>query len=232
MPTPARVDLASLAVQAGRDLEDASAEEVVRWTLETFGDGVCVASNMQDAVLTHLVSTLKPGVDVVFLDTGYHFAETIGTRDAVAASMPVRVLDVRPVRSVTEQDAAYGPRLYERDPHSCCRMRKVEPLRAALAPYAAWITGLRRDEAPTRAGTPVVAWDDAFGLVKVNPLARWSADDLYGYAERHGVLVNPLVSEGYLSIGCAPCTRAVSAGEDPRAGRWAGQNKIECGLHA
>ncbi len=232
MSAPAPTDQRALAERAGRDLDDASAEEVVRWAVATFGDEVCVASNMQDAVLPHLVSTVKPGIDVVFLDTGYHFAETIGTRDAVAATMPVRVLDVRPVLSVAEQDAAYSPRLYERDPHACCRMRKVEPLRAALAPYAAWITGLRRDEAPTRAGTPVVSWDEAFGLVKINPLARWTADDLYGYAERHGVLVNPLVSEGYLSIGCAPCTRAVSAGEDPRAGRWAGQNKIECGLHA
>lgn len=225
-------DLQALAEQAGRELEEATAEEVVRWAVDTFGDDLCVASNMQDAVLIHVVAQVKPGVDVLFLETGYHFAETVGTRDAVAATMPINLIDVTPRRTVAEQDAEFGPRLYERAPDQCCRMRKVEPLKAALAPYRAWITGIRRDEAPTRADTPVVSWDKAFGLVKVNPLARWTAEQLYAYADEHGVLVNPLISEGYLSIGCAPCTRAVQPGEDPRAGRWSGTTKTECGLHA
>jgi phosphoadenosine phosphosulfate reductase len=221
-----------LAERAGRELEDASAQEVVRWAVEEFGDALCVTSNMEHAVVSHLASQVKPGVDVVFLDTGYHFAETMGTRDAVAATMPVNLITVLPRRTVAEQDADHGPRLHDRAPDLCCRLRKVEPLREALAPYRAWMSGVRRDESPTRAGTPVVSWDARFKLVKVHPLARWTEADLHAYAEEHGVLVNPLVSEGYASIGCAPCTRAVAPGEDARAGRWPGRAKTECGLHS
>jgi phosphoadenosine phosphosulfate reductase len=224
-------DLRALADQAGRELEDAPAEEIVGWAAETFGSRLAVATNLQDAVLVHLVATARPGVDTLFLDTGYHFAETIGTRDAVAHTYPIRLLDITPQQTVAEQDAEHGPRLYERHPDRCCALRKVAPLRRALAGYDAWITGLRRDEAPTRAGTPVVGWDEAFGLVKVSPLARWTADDLAAYAARHHVLVNPLVADGYPSIGCQPCTRRVAPGEDPRSGRWAGLAKTECGLH-
>jgi phosphoadenosine phosphosulfate reductase len=212
-------------------LEEAPAQDVVRWALEEFGDEVCVASSMQTAVLEDLVSRVRPGVPVVFLDTGYHFAETIGIRDAVALAYPVRVIDVTPHRSVAEQDEQEGPRLYERDPDRCCALRKVEPLRRALAPYRAWITGLRRADSPTRASTPRVEWDARRSMVKVNPIATWSDEELAGYVQAHGVLVNPLVELGYLSIGCAPCTRAVAPGEDPRAGRWAGLGKTECGLH-
>jgi phosphoadenosine phosphosulfate reductase len=168
----------------------------------------------------------------VFLDTGYHFAETIGTRDAVAAAYPVRLLNVTPRQSVAEQDAQYGPRLHDRNPDLCCALRKVEPLERALEPFAAWMTGLRRADSPTRAGTPVVEWDAKRSMVKVNPLAAWTDEDLAAYTEQHGVLVNPLLQLGYPSIGCAPCTRAVAPGEDPRAGRWAGFGKTECGLHA
>ena len=223
--------LAALAARAGEELEDAGAEDILRWAATTFGARFCVTSSMADAVVVHLAATVAPGVDVVFLDTGYHFAETIGTRDAVGAVYDVNVVTVRPEQTVAEQDAAYGPRLYERDPDRCCALRKVAPLERALAPYAAWATGLRRDESPTRAGTPVVSWDTRRGKVKVCPIARWSQADVDAYVAEHGILVNPLLMDGYGSIGCAPCTRRVAPGEDARAGRWAGSAKTECGIH-
>jgi phosphoadenosine phosphosulfate reductase len=219
------------AESAAARLEDAPAEDVVRWALAEFGDDVCVASSMQDAVLVHLASRIRPGIPVIFLDTGYHFAETIGTRDAAEAAYPIRLIDVTPAQSVAEQDAEHGPRLYERDPDRCCALRKVEPLARALQPYQAWMTGVRRQDDAGRHGVPVVQWDAKREMIKVNPLAAWTDDDVAGYVEQHGVLVNPLVQLGYLSIGCAPCTRAVAPGEDPRAGRWAGLAKTECGLH-
>jgi phosphoadenosine phosphosulfate reductase len=222
----------SRAAAVAAQLDEAPAEEITRWALETFGDEVCVASSMQDAVLVHLVSRIRSDVPVVFLDTGYHFAETIGTRDAAAVAYPVRLLNVTPRQTVAEQDAQYGPRLHDRDPDLCCALRKVEPLARALEPFAAWMTGLRRAESATRAGVRVVEWDARRSMVKVNPLAAWTDGDLTAYVEQHGVLVNPLLQLGYPSIGCAPCTRAVAPGEDARAGRWAGSGKTECGLHA
>jgi phosphoadenosine phosphosulfate reductase len=187
---------------------------------------------MADAVLAHVASTVVPGIDVVFLDTGYHFAETIGTRDAVAATLPVNVVTVGPELSVAEQDAAYGKDLYKRDPDLCCALRKVRPLQDALAGYDAWATGLRREETHNRVIAPVVGWDEAKGKVKVSPLARWTQDQMDRYIADNGVLVNPLQYDGYPSIGCWPCTRRVAAGEDPRSGRWAGTGKTECGIHS
>ncbi|MEU5048601.1 phosphoadenylyl-sulfate reductase [Streptomyces sp. NPDC021096] len=223
--------LEGMARRAGRELEDAPAQEILRWAAETFGERFCVTSSMEDAVVAHLASRVLPGVDVVFLDTGYHFPETIGTRDAVAAVLDVRVITLTPRQSVAEQDAAYGARLHERDPDLCCALRKVRPLEEGLASYDAWATGLRRDESPTRAGTAVVGWDARRQKVKVSPIARWTQADVDAYVAEHAVLTNPLLTEGYASIGCAPCTRPVAAGEDARAGRWAGRGKTECGLH-
>ncbi len=223
--------LRDVAERATAELADATAEQAIAWVAATFGDRWCVASNMQDAVLVHLAGSVAPGVDVLFLETGYHFAETIGTRDAVATVYPVNVVDVRPQWTVAEQDEAEGPRLYEREPGRCCAIRKVAPLERSLRGYDAWVTGVRRVEAPTRANTPIVTFDERFDLVKVNPLAAWTDEDLAGYVERHGVLVNPLVAEGYPSIGCAPCTAKPLPGTDLRSGRWAGQAKTECGLH-
>jgi len=197
----------------------------------TFGDRFCVTSSMADAVLAHLVSRVAPGVDVVFLNTGYHFAETIGTRDAVEATLPVRLVDVHPELSVAQQDAAYGPELYLRDPDLCCAMRKVRPLERTLEGYDAWATGLRRAETQDRVIAPVIGWDAGKRKVKVSPLARWTDEQVDAYIAEHGVLVNPLLLDGYPSIGCAPCTRRVAPGEDPRSGRWAGTGKTECGIH-
>ncbi|MFY9806646.1 MAG: phosphoadenylyl-sulfate reductase [Pseudonocardiaceae bacterium] len=224
--------LRALALRAQRELAQASAQDVLAWAAQTFGDRFIVASNMQDAVLVDLASQAQPGVDVLFLETGYHFAETIGTRDAVAAAYPVRIVDALPERTVAEQDAAEGKDLFALDPDRCCRLRKVVPLQATLAGYDAWVTGVRRVEAPTRANTPLVGWDSRHDLVKINPLAAWSDEDLAAYIEAHSVLVNPLVDAGYPSIGCAPCTAKPAPGADPRSGRWAGRAKTECGLHA
>jgi phosphoadenosine phosphosulfate reductase len=224
-------DLKALAEQAGRDLEDASALEILQWAVDTFGKRFCVTSSMEDAVVAHLASRVLKGVDVVFLDTGYHFEETIGTRDAVEAVMDVNVITLSPTRTVAEQDAEFGPKLHDRNPDLCCRMRKVEPLERGLKDYLAWATGLRRDESPTRANTPVVGWDEKRQKVKISPIARWTQDDVDAYVAEHGVLTNPLLMDGYASVGCAPCTRRVLEGEDARAGRWAGSAKTECGLH-
>ncbi|WP_329137610.1 phosphoadenylyl-sulfate reductase [Streptomyces sp. NBC_01476] len=224
-------ELRPLAEQAGRDLEEASALDVLRWAADTFGGRFCVTSSMEDAVVSHLASRAMPGVDVVFLDTGYHFPETIGTRDAVAAVMDVNVLTIAPRRTVAEQDAEYGPKLHDRDPDLCCALRKVAPLEEGLRAYDAWATGLRRDESPTRANTPVVGWDEKRRKVKIAPIARWTQEDVEAYIAEHGVLTNPLLTDGYASVGCAPCTRRVRAGEDARAGRWAGLGKTECGIH-
>ena len=210
---------------------DATAQQVLAWTAETFGDKFIVASNMQDAVLVELAAKARPGVDVLFLDTGYHFAETIGTRDAVETVYDVRIVNARPEHTVPEQDSLLGRDLFARDPNQCCALRKVVPLQNTLAGYDAWVTGVRRVEAPTRANTPLVTYDEKFGLVKINPLAAWTDEDMDAYIAEHHVLVNPLVAEGYPSIGCAPCTLKPAPGADKRSGRWAGTGKIECGLH-
>ena len=227
----ALTDLEVLATKAGAELDGAPALDILAWATEQFGSSWCVASSMADAVLPHLASRALPGVDVVFLDTGYHFAETIGTRDAVAAVLPVTVRTITPAQTVAEQDASFGPRLFERDPDKCCAMRKVAPLEKALEPYRAWASGLRRDEAISRSHVRVVEWDAKRGMVKLNPIAAWTQDDVDSYIAENGVLVNPLLSDGYGSVGCAPCTRRLLEGEGARAGRWAGTSKIECGLH-
>ena len=221
-----------LAERGAAELDGASADDLLRWTDENFGGNYIVASNMQDAVLVDLAAKVRPGVDVLFLDTGYHFVETIGTRDAVEAVYDINVVNVTPENSVAKQDELFGKNLFAREPNECCRMRKVEPLGKALRGYSAWVTGIRRVEAPTRANAPLISWDKAFGLVKINPLAAWSDDDIQDYIDANDVLVNPLVFEGYPSIGCAPCTAKPVEGADPRSGRWAGQSKTECGLHA
>ncbi|MFV0406671.1 MAG: phosphoadenylyl-sulfate reductase [Propioniciclava sp.] len=225
-------ELEQLATEAGSRLATADAHTVLAWAAETFGDALAVACSMAgDTVVPHLAAQQAPGVDVLFLQTGYHFPETIGTRDALASSADITLVDVWPIQTVAEQDADYGSQLHDRDPARCCALRKVEPINRELASYEAWVTGLRREDSPLRTDTPVVEWDSAHQMVKINPIAAWSFDELLDYASAHGVPVNLLLTEGYPSIGCAPCTRPVADGEDPRAGRWAGLAKTECGLH-
>lgn len=242
MSTATRIeaDLREIAEAGAAELgPNATAEELLRWTARTFGTDFIVASNMQDAVL---IDVAKKAIDpelldgeklkVLFLDTGYHFAETIGTRDAVEQVYDVEMVNVTPEHTVAQQDQLLGRNLFARDAAECCRLRKVVPLQNSLAGYRAWVTGIRRVEAPTRANAPLISFDEGFGLVKINPLAAWSDEQMQDYIDANGVLVNPLVDEGYPSIGCAPCTQKPAEGADPRSGRWAGSAKTECGLHA
>ena len=219
------------AERAGEELEGATAIEILQWADNVLGDSWCVTSSMADALVPHLASRVHAGIDVVFLDTGYHFPETIGTRDAVAATMPVTVRTIEPRQTVAQQDVSFGVRLYERNPDQCCALRKVTPLRNALKGYQGWASGLRRDETDSRADIKVVEWDARRSMVKLNPIAAWNQNDVDAYIAEHGVLVNPLVYDGYGSIGCGPCTRRIKPGDDLRAGRWAGTSKTECGIH-
>jgi phosphoadenosine phosphosulfate reductase len=219
--------LQHLALHAGAALEGAEPEEILRWAIQRFGPRFVIASSMGDAVLAHMAAKIRPGVRVLFLDTGYHFPETLGTADAVETVLPVQLVRVQPEQSVAEQDATYGKDLFARDPDLCCRLRKVLPLRRGLAPYVAWASGIRRDEAETRRDIRVVEWDAGRQMVKVNPLAAWTQEQYDAYIADNAVLVNPLLFDGYGSVGCAPCTQR---GEG-RSGRWAGSGKVECGLH-
>jgi phosphoadenosine phosphosulfate reductase len=225
-------ELRDLVSHWGAELELAPAEVIIEWAAATFGKRFCVTSSMGDALLAHLTAEVVPGIDVVFLDTGYHFVETIGTRDAVAATLDVNLLSITPVQSVAEQDATHGKDLFRTNPDLCCKLRKVQPLAEALSSYDAWATGLRRAETHNRVIAPVIGWDAKKHKVKVSPLARWSDEQVDTYMRENGVLVNPLAYDGYPSIGCAPCTRRVAPGDDPRSGRWAGTSKTECGIHS
>ena len=207
------------------DLEGVAAEDVIRWAAEEFVPDVVATASMSDAVIVDLVHRVAPEVPVVFIDTGFHFAETLETFDRVRRRYPA--LDLRSVGPGRAAEPIYSTG----DLDGCCAVNKVRPFEDALAGKRAWITGLRRADSPGRAGSPVVHHDRRRGVVKVNPIAAWTGDDVAAYVAAHGVVVNPLVLDGYPSIGCAPCTRRVDAGGDPRAGRWVGSHKIECGLH-
>jgi phosphoadenosine phosphosulfate reductase len=230
-PVDTGMDLRALADEANERLAEAGAAQIIGWAREAFGSSLVVASSMADTHLVHLAQAVAPGIDVLFLDTGYHFAETIGTRDAVAHAYQVNLISITPRRTVAEQDAEYGPKLHDRDPDLCCAMRKVEPLERGLKPYTAWINGMRREESPTRANIRVVDYDAKRDKIKISPIAAWTQDEVDAYVAENGVLINPLFMDGYASIGCEPCTRRVAPGEDARAGRWAGFSKTECGLH-
>ncbi len=223
----------ALARRAAWRLEDASPQTIIRWAVRTFGSRFAVTSSMADAVLIDLVARAAPGTDVVFLDTGYHFDQTLTMRDAVAATYRGRInlVTVTPEQTVGEQDAEHGPDLFASNPDRCCFLRKVLPLDRALAGYDAWASGLRRDDSIARSRTQVVDWDRRNGMVKVNPLARWTQADVDRYVAEHAILTNTLLDDGFASVGCFPCTRRVGGGGDVRSGRWAGSAKSECGIH-
>ena len=224
------LDLSELAVQASHELEGATALEIMGWAHAEFGGGLVVTSSLADTVMISLAERVAPGIDVIFLDTGYHFVETIGTREAVKLVHDVNLINVLPELTVAEQDAAYGKDLFRTAPDQCCGMRKVAPLGKALQPYTAWASGVRRADSAARANTPVVAWDPKRRLVKVSPIASWTDEDVEAYIEENSLMVNPLLEDGYPSIGCEPCT-VRATGSDARAGRWAGLGKTECGIH-
>jgi len=206
----------------GEALETAPASTVIRWAVDTFGDALVMASSFEDLVLIDLVTKIEPAVEVVFLDTEAHFPETLEFVESARLRYELNLTVTKP-----GPDAAAHPCGSDQ----CCQFRKVEPLQRALVGKRAWLTGLKRSDGPTRAEAPVVSWDARFGLVKVNPIATWTDSDVTSYLADHGLPVHPLVPRGYLSIGCAPTTRPVAEGEDVRAGRWAGLDKSECGLH-
>jgi len=220
------IDLSQVAEQANRELADASAGEIMSWAYSEFGSRLVVTSSLADTVMVHLVEQTAPGIDVIFLDTGYHFTETIGTRDAVAAVHNVNLITLTPKQTVAEQDATWGKDLFARNPDQCCALRKVAPLDEALTSYVGWASGVRRADSPGRAKTPIVGWDLRRKMIKVAPIASWSDQDVADYVERNSLMINPLLDDGYASIGCEPCTvRSTS-----RAGRWAGLAKTECGI--
>jgi phosphoadenosine phosphosulfate reductase len=216
---PSIEELAALS----RDFESAPAGKVIAWAAETFGDALVLAASFEDVVLIDLATKATPGIEVIFLDTEAHFPETLAFVEEIRARYGLKLTVTKP-----GPEAASHPCGSEQ----CCQFRKVAPLRQAVQGSGAWLTSLKRVDAPSRADAPIVGWDDAFGLVKINPLATWTNDDIASYLADHDLPVHPLVSRGYLSIGCAPTTRPVAPGEDPRAGRWAGLDKTECGLHA
>lgn len=214
-------DPVEIAARA-EEFETSPAGKVISWAVERFGSRVCVACSFQDCVLVDLAVRADPDIEVLFLDTGFHFEETLAYVEEVRSLYD---LNLRIVRPGPEADA--WPCGTER----CCELRKVAPLERALEGHDAWVTGLKRCDSPTRAGAPVVSIDAARGMVKVNPLATWSDEDVYSYLADHDLPLHPLLARGYPSIGCAPTTRPVGPGEDPRSGRWAGTSKTECGLH-
>ncbi|HKA92403.1 MAG TPA: phosphoadenylyl-sulfate reductase [Acidimicrobiia bacterium] len=215
-------DLGQLA-DVSASLESAPASAVVEWAWDEYGDDIVLAASFQDCVLIDLAVQVAPKIEIVFLDTQYHFAETLWYVDEVRKRYD---LNLRVMEPEIPPD-----NLWQRNTDACCALRKVEPLRRALDGKAAWMTGLRRDETPTRANSPIVSYDVGRGMVKVNPLATWNDLDVEGYIQDRSLPVHPLAYHGYRSIGCWPCSHPVGDGEDPRAGRWAGTDKIECGLH-
>jgi phosphoadenosine phosphosulfate reductase len=215
-------DLRELAAVSA-SLERKPATAAIEWAADRFGDGLVLASSFQDCVLIDLAAQVAPKLEVVFLDTQYHFAETMWYVDAIKRRYD---LNLRVITPDIEPDDRWLD-----DPDACCAARKVVPMAKALAGRTAWMTGLRRDESPTRAQVPIVGYDVGRGLVKVNPIATWTEADVASYADDRALPEHPLKEKGYLSIGCWPCTRPVGDGEDARAGRWAGLDKLECGLH-
>jgi phosphoadenosine phosphosulfate reductase len=207
------------------DFEAMSAEELLRWAHEEFGERLCLTCSWQrqSSALVHMVSDLGLGVDVVELDTLVLFPETYATRDRLVEQYGLEPKSFRPIDPID--------RLWETDPDRCCGIRKVEPLERALAGYDAWITGIRREQSPTRADAQKVEWSGRYGVWKIQPLVDWDSKRVDAYITVNEIPYNPLHDQGYPSIGCVHCTRPVTAGEGERAGRWAGSNKLECGIH-
>jgi phosphoadenosine phosphosulfate reductase len=218
---------------ANRRLEDAAPQDVLAWAVDAFYPRLTMATafGAEGCCILHMLAEIEPNVRVFNLDTGYQFPETLALRDRVMARYGIAVELVRPDLTVPEYETAHGGPLYGIRPDQCCHDRKIVPLRRAVAGYDAWISAIRRDQTDHRAAAGVVQWDAKFALVKVNPLLTWGKKDVWSFIARHDVPYNPLHDQGYPSVGCWPCTRPVRDGEDERAGRWAGTDKKECGLH-
>ncbi len=221
-----------IITEAAERFENESPEALLKWATETFPSITLACSfGAEDVVLVDLLQKVSPRTDIFYLDTDFHFKETYETRDKLSEKYNITFVQVKPKLTPEQQAAQHGDELWKSDPNKCCNIRKVEPLVEILGKYDAWITGIRRDQAPTRANAKKVEYDTKFGLVKFNPLASWTSEDVWNYIREHNVPYNPLHDRNYPSIGCEHCTRPVAPGEDPRAGRWANTDKTECGLH-
>ena len=214
------------------ELEHATPQAILTWTWERFRPDVILTCSFQHdgVVLAHMLREIAPDVPVVFINTGFHFPETLAYRDEIVERFGLRLVELHPIMPRDEFAKQHGLDLYSRNPDLCCHINKVEPLRRYLPGVRAWINGRRRDQASTRQGLRVVE-EHQGGLYKVNPLASWTSRDTFYYLERHSIPLHPLFEQGYASIGCAPCTRPVLPGEGQRAGRWSGRDKTECGIH-
>ncbi|ARA95160.1 phosphoadenosine phosphosulfate reductase [Rhodothermaceae bacterium RA] len=232
MPLPS--DWTPDALQAAsQNLRDASPRTILQWAFEQWAPDLVMATGFgpSGVVLMHQVAQLRPETTIFYLDTDLLFPETLALRDRLAERLGLTFTRIHSGLLLEEQAQTHGPELWRRDPNQCCFLRKVQPLRRFLADKPAWITGIRRDQATTRARAEVVEWDRAHQLVKINPLAHWTEDMVWGYIHLHDLPYNELHDRGYPSLGCLPCTRPVAPGEHPRNGRWAGHRKTECGIH-
>ncbi len=222
----------ALIAEAAEAFEKESPESLLRFAVEKFPNITLACSfGAEDVVLMDMLQKVSPSSDIFYLDTDFHFKETYETRDRLSARYNKTFVQVKPKLTPEEQAAAHGEKLWTVDPNKCCNIRKVDPLTDILSKYDAWITGIRRDQAPTRANSKKVEYDVKFGLVKFNPIADWTSEDVWSYIREHNLPYNPLHDQNFPSIGCEQCTRPVAPGEDPRAGRWSGSEKTECGLH-
>ena len=218
------------------NLDHAEPREILAWTAASI-ESLAVASSFQSGglVILHMLNSIRPGLPVLFLDTGFHFRETHEYKARITELLGLNLVELRGDHgSVEGQTARYGPELYRRDPDKCCHINKVEPLQRALEDYDGWISGIRRDQSPLRAGTPIIEAQmlpSGNETLKIHPLANWTRDQVAAYLEQHDIPTHPLLEQGFASIGCFPCTRRIVPGEDERAGRWEGLGKTECGIH-
>ncbi|CAN7747970.1 phosphoadenylyl-sulfate reductase [Paenibacillus sp. LjRoot153] len=222
----------AFVTKAAEEFENQSPEAILKLAVETFGSLTLACSfGAEDVVLVDMLQKINPNVDIFYLDTNVHFDETYETKDRLEKHYGTKFIQVLPKLTLEEQAEKFGDELWKSDANQCCNIRKVDPLTDILKNYDAWITGIRRDQAPTRANAKKVEYDVKFGLIKFNPLANWTSEDVWQYIRDNDVIYNPLHDRNYPSIGCTHCTRQVAEGEDPRAGRWASIEKTECGLH-
>jgi phosphoadenosine phosphosulfate reductase len=225
----AEIEIEELALR----FESSSVEEILEWAVDRFAPRLVMTSNFgaEGVVVIDKLARIAPQTPVIYLETGFQFDETDRLKERIRERYRINIVEQRAELSVVEQNRLYGEKLYQRDPDMCCRIRKVEPLKRALAGYDGWIAALRRDQSPTRANIGVVEWNARHGLVKIHPLAAWTRRDVWDYIIRHKLPYHPLYDDGYASIGCEPCTRRVAAGAHERSGRWEGKSKLECGIH-
>ncbi|CAM3577823.1 phosphoadenylyl-sulfate reductase [Marinicrinis lubricantis] len=226
------IEKEKLIAEGAERFENESPEALLAWAVETFPNITFACSfGAEDVVIVDMLQKISPKTDIFYIDTDFHFQETYETRDKMEQKYGLNFIQAKTDMTPEKQAEQYGDELWKRDPNACCDIRKVQPLIKTLSQYDAWITGIRRDQAPTRANAKKVEYDVKFGLVKFNPLASWTSDDVWNYIREHEIIYNPLHDQNYPSIGCSYCTRPVMPGEDPRAGRWSGTEKTECGLH-